>query len=606
MPIPPGAYWQPGEIILSTTPPIEDYALIGDCRSAALVNRAGGIDWLCWPRFDSGAVFAALLGTAAHGTWRIAPAGDVIAVRRRYLPATMVLETEVETATGRVALIDFMPMGTDHPAVIRIVEGRAGQVDMRMGLILRFDYGAAIPWVSRLADGRLRAIAGPDMVVLHATVPVRGSDMTTIAAFTLRAGESQTFSLSYGPSHLPVPPAPDIQAARAATQAYWADWAAEGSYRGPYADAVQRSVLTLKALTYTPTGGIVAAPTTSLPELPGGTRNWDYRYCWLRDASFTLTALLQAGLRDEAAAWQAWLHRAVAGSPDQVRPLYGLAGERRLPEWEVPWLPGYQGASPVRIGNGAAGQFQLDIPGEVLDALYRAGQAGLAPAEPGHGLQTALTEHLANVWQLPDDGIWEVRGGRRQFTHSKVMAWVGIDRAIRGAEDGGCAAPLPAWRELRARIHADICANGFNPARGSFVQTYGGTALDASLLLLPLVGFLSPDDPRIIGTVAAIERELLIDGLVLRYRDDAAPDGLPPGEGAFLLCSFWLADNYILQGRMAEARALFEHLLALRNDVGLMAEEYDPRARRMLGNFPQAFSHVGLINTALRLNAREC
>lgn len=586
---------------MSTASPIEDYALIGDCRSAALVSRAGAIDWLCWPRFDSPSLFAALLGTAAHGTWRIGPAGAVVAVQRRYRPGTMVLETVFETATGQVALIDFMAAGGEHPAVIRIVEGRAGQVEMRMELVLRFDYGAVVPWVTRLADGGLRAISGPDMVVLRAGVPVRGSNMTTVATFAVTAGQNVDLCLSHGPSHLPPPPPPDAASALRATEAFWTRWSSGGTYRGPYEDAVQRSALTLKALTYAPTGGIVAAPTTSLPEKLGGTRNWDYRYCWLRDATFTLLALLQAGFREEAAAWQAWLYRAVAGSPAQARPLYGLGGERRLVEWEVPWLPGYQGARPVRVGNDAAGQFQIDIHGEVLDALHRAGQAGLAPPEPGFGLQTALATHLGEIWHLPDDGIWEVRGGRRHFTHSKLMAWVGIDRAIKSAEAMGITAPLPAWRVLRGRIHADVCAHGFNSARGSFTQSYGGSALDASLLLVPLVGFLPAGDPRVRGTVAAIERELMVDGLVLRYRDDAAPDGLPPGEGAFLLCSFWLADNFIAQGRMDDGRGLFERLLALRNDVGLLAEEYDPRARRMLGNFPQAFSHVGLIDTALNL-----
>ena len=593
-------------MILPTAPAIEDYALIGDCRSAALVSKAGAIDWLCWPRFDSPACFAALLGTEEHGTWRLAPACPVRATRRRYRPGTMILETEFETETGCFALIDFMPVAPAHPAVMRIVEGRAGSVPIRMSLILRFDYGAAVPWVTRLANGRLRAIAGPDMVLLRAGVPLRGEDLTTVADFTVSAGQSIPFTLAYGASHLP--PSEEANAAESlqATAAFWTGWIGQGSYRGIHAAAVERSVLTLKALTYAPTGGIVAAPTTSLPEFPGGTRNWDYRYCWLRDATFTMLALLGAGFREEAQHWQDWLQRSIAGSPAQLRPLYGLGGERRLPEMELPWLPGYQGARPVRIGNDAAGQFQIDVHGEVQDALYRARQAGLRGGNAHWAMQEALARHLLGVWHLPDDGIWEVRGGRRHFTHSKVMAWVGIDRAIRSAEALDVAAPLGEWRNLRARIHGDICANGFNSARGHFVQSYGGTALDAALLLIPLVGFLPADDPRVRATVAGIERELMVDGLVLRYRDvgaagGAAADGLPPGEGAFLLCSFWYVDNLILQGRMAEAEAMFARLLGLRNDVGLLAEEYDPRAGRMLGNFPQAFSHVGLIDTALNL-----
>jgi len=586
----------------SFAPPIEDYALIGDCRSAALVNRGGGIDWLCWPRFDSGACFAALLGTPENGTWKIAPTVHVTATHRHYRPGTMILETEFETATGRVALIDFMPIASPDPAVIRIVEGRGGHVSMRMDLILRFDYGSVIPWVSRMPNGGgLRAIAGPDMTVLHASVPVRGRNMTTRADFTVSAGETVTFSLTYGPSHLPLPPRPETGHALRATEAFWTQWCGNCTYRGPDEDAVRRSALTLKALTYAPTGGIIAAPTTSLPEHLGGNRNWDYRYCWLRDATFTLLSLVQAGFREEALAWRSWLQRSIAGSPEQMRIMYGISGERRLPERELHWLPGYQGAYPVRIGNGAAEQFQLDAYGEVIDALYRGREAGLVTRERAWDLQKALVQHVAKVWDQPDEGIWEVRGGRRHFTHSKMMAWVAIDRVIRGAETRGLEAPLAEWRALRARIHADVCENGFNSGRGSFVQSYGGTALDASLLMMPMVGFLPAHDPRVRATVDAIAKELTVDGLVMRYQDDAAPDGLPPGEGTFLLCSFWLADNLILQGRMAEARALFDRLLDLRNDVGLLSEEYDSRGKRMLGNFPQAFSHVGLMDTALNL-----
>ncbi len=588
---------------MTQPPPIEDYALIGDCRSAALVNRAGSIDWLCWPRFDSAACFAALLGNRDHGHWIIAPAPQVTACHRRYRPGTMVLETEFETASGRVALIDFMAMDAPDPTVVRIVEGRGGQVAMRMEMILRFDYGAVIPWVTRLPEGDgIRAIAGPDMAVLRASVPIRGHQMTTVAGFTLAAGQTASFVLSYGASNLPAPRPTGAAQALRVTEEFWSGWVRHGTYRGPDAEAVQRSALTLKSLTYAPTGGIVAAPTASLPEKLGGVRNWDYRYCWLRDATLTLNSLLRAGFREEAQSWQDWLQRAVAGSPAQIHPLYGLAGERRLPEWEVPWLPGYQGARPVRIGNDASRQFQLDVYGEVLDALHSAREAGLARDTSRWVIQRALARHVAKVWDEPDDGIWEVRGGRRQFTHSKVMAWVAIDRAIRSAHALGVEAPFAHWNRLRTRIHADICANGFNPSRGSFVQSYGGTALDASLLVLALVGFLPADDPRIHATVDAIKRELCFEGLVLRYQEDAASDGLPPGEGAFLICTFWLADNLILQGRIAEARGIFDRLLGLRNDVGLLAEEYDPRAGRMLGNFPQAFSHVGLIDTAFRLN----
>ncbi len=582
---------------------IEDHALIGDCHSAALVSREGSIDWLCWPRFDSGACFAALLGTADNGRWRIAPSETPANIRRRYWPGTMILETVFETADGAVALIDFMTASSGASSIVRIVEGRSGEVALHLELALRFDYGSTVPWVTRLPHRRgLRAIAGPDLVVLHSGVPLHGRGLTTVSNFSVTAGQRISFAMSHGLSHLPDPVVPDPERALAETEAMWSGWSARCSYGGEWREQVQRSLLTLKALTYAPTGGIVAAPTTSLPEQPGGPRNWDYRYCWLRDATFTLLALMHAGYREEAKAWGAWLRRSVAGTPSQVQTLYGLSGERWLMEWEVPWLAGYQGAKPVRIGNAASGQLQLDVYGELLDALYQEIHTGLAHPSESWDIQRALVEHLATIWQEPDESIWEVRGGARHFTFSKVMAWVAVDRAVRGAEEFGLSGQLDQWRALRQQIHDSVCDNGFSAEKNSFVQYYGGTALDASLLLLPLVGFLPADDSRIKGTVAAIERELVVDGLVLRYRTHEGVDGLPPGEGVFLACSFWLADNLVLQGRRAEAHALFERLLGLCNDVGLLAEEYDPRAQRQLGNFPQAFSHLALINTALNLH----
>jgi glucoamylase len=583
-------------------PPIEDYALIGDCATAALVSRRGSIDWLCWPRFDGSACFAALLGRPEHGRWQIAPEARDARVGRAYRDGSVVLETVFETAEGSVAVIDFMPPLASNSSVVRIVEGRSGRVAMDMTLGLRFDYGISVPWVERLEDGSgLRAIVGPDMVVLRTDVALRGENMTTRSAFTVRTGDRVGFVLTHSPSHLPPPPAIDPFEALNRTEAFWSQWIGRCTYRGAHAPAVHRSLITLKALTYAPTGGIVAAPTTSLPEQLGGERNWDYRFCWLRDATLTLLALVHAGYGDEARDWREWLHRAIAGSPEQLQIMYGLGGERRLSEWEVPWLPGYQGARPVRIGNAAAGQLQLDVYGEVADALFQSHKRGLVAPEGIWSLQRTLIEHLETIWSEADEGIWEVRGGRQHFTFSKVMAWVALDRAIRSVEEWNLEAPLERWRALRAEMHEVICARGFDAGRNSFVQTFGGTALDASLLLLPLVGFLPSDDPRILGTVAAVERDLMHDGLVLRYRTEGSVDGLPPGEGVFLACSFWLADNMILQGRHDEARALFERLLALRNDVGLLSEEYDPRARRLVGNFPQAFSHIGLIGTALNL-----
>ncbi len=588
--------------LTSPAPDIADYALIGDCRSAALVSRAGAIDWLCWPRFDSPACFAALLGGPGHGHWRIAPRSAATRARRSYRGLSLVLETVFTTPTGEVAVIDFMPMGGAGTSLVRIVEGRRGRVPMRLDLVLRFDYGAVVPWVTRLADGHgIQAVAGPDLVVLHSPVKLRGEGLTTTARFTVAAGEVLAFTLAHGPSHEAAPPLRDPSAALEETTAFWARWHQHGRVTGPHEALVRRSLLTLKALTHAPTGGMVAAPTTSLPEQPGGTRNWDYRYCWLRDAALALRAFMPAGYFDEARAWRDWLHRALAGSPSQVRVMYGLAGERRLPEWEVEWLPGFQGARPVRVGNGAAGQVQHDLFGVVMQALLDAREGGLPAAPESWSLQRALIDHLAATWEQPDDGIWEVRGGRRHFTFSKVMAWVAIDRSLQAAERHDLKAPLAAWRALRHRIHETVCQYGIDPARGCFTQSFGSTALDASLLQIPLLGFLPADDPRVAATIAAIEQDLMPQGLVLRYDTREAMDGLPPGEGAFLACSFWLVDAYILQGRRAEAEALFARLAALANDVGLLAEMADPATGRLLGNFPQAFSHAALIAAAARL-----
>jgi GH15 family glucan-1,4-alpha-glucosidase len=581
---------------------IEDYALLGDCETVALVARDGSIDWLSWPRFDSGACFAALLGGPEHGRWRLAPVDRPSRTIRRYRGDTLILETDIETPEGAVSLIEFMPPRTGNSDLVRLVVGRRGRVRMRTELIIRFDYGAAVPWVFRLDDGALCAITGPDRLVLRSSVPVHGEALTTVSEFWVEAGETVSFDLTHAPSHLPPPGAIDPVAALAETEAFWQAWSDRPVAASPWSDAVKRSLIVLKALTYRPTGGIVAAPTTSLPEHLGGVRNWDYRFCWLRDSTLTLLALMEAGHEGEAAAWHDWLLRAVAGSPDQMQIMYGLAGERRLPEWEIPWLPGYEGAKPVRIGNAAANQRQLDIYGEVMDMLFQARRRGLAGSATEWHLQKALLRHLETVWRQPDEGIWEVRGGQRHFTHSKVMCWVAFDRAVKSVEHFGCDGPLDHWRHLRQQIHDEICREAFDADLGSFVQSYGSRQLDASLLLLPLVGFLPAGDARMVGTVRAIERRLRHGGLVLRYDTAAAPDGLPAGEGAFLACSFWLADNLILQGRLEEGRELFEHLLGLCNDVGLLAEEYDPHTGRMVGNFPQAFSHVGLVNTALNLS----
>ncbi len=575
--------------------------MIGDCRTAALVSKDGSIDWLCWPRFDSPACFAALLGSPANGRWRIAPADPVVSVTRRYWPGTLILETVFETASGSVALIDFMAV--EKESIVRIVEGRGGSVPMTLDLCLRFEYGTAVPWVTRLNHGSgIRAIVGPEQVVLQSDVKLHGKAMTTIAAFTAEPGHRTRFVLTRAASHLPMPIPPPADQALEDADAAWTAWTGRGTYRGLYRAEVQRSLLTLKALSYYPTGGIVAAPTTSLPEQPGGSRNWDYRFCWLRDATFTLLALMHAGYREEAQAWGAWLRRSVAGTPAQLQTLYGIGGERWMQEWEVPWLAGYQGASPVRIGNAASGQLQLDVFGELVDALYQEAALGLVRPSASWDLQRSLVGHLEKIWRQPDESIWEVRGGAQHFTFSKVMVWVAVDRAIRGAETFNLPAPLERWRDLRTRIHETVCRDGFSETHGSFMQSFGSSALDASLLLLPLVGFLPPDDPRIRGTVAAIGRDLMVDGLIRRYQTNETDDGLTGGEGVFLACSFWYVDNLVLQGKHDDARAMFERLLGLTNDVGLLAEEYDPVGRRQLGNFPQAFSHLALINSAMNLD----
>jgi GH15 family glucan-1,4-alpha-glucosidase len=578
---------------------IEDYALIGDCESAALVACDGSIDWLCWPHFDSGACFAALLGTPENGRWRIAPDDEKAQASRRYRDDTLVLETVFETASGTVALIDFMPPRGKASHLVRIVEGHRGSVKMFCELVWRFDYGSIVPWVTRLDDGTLLAIAGPDRAALRTPIALHGKDLKTVGSFTVSAGERVPFVMSYGASHLPPPEPIDPMAALDETERHWRRWASRCSDTGRWTPLVRRSLITLKALTYNPTGAIVAAPTTSLPERLGGARNWDYRFCWLRDATFTLLALMNGGYYEEAEAWRAWLLRAVAGSPAQIQIMYGIGGERRLEELELPWLQGYEGSRPVRIGNAASRQLQLDVYGEVMDALHVARLSDkLAPDEAGLALQRALLDHFETIWREPDEGIWEVRNGRRQFTYSKVMAWVAFDRAVTAVERFGLEGPVARWRALRDEIHEEVCRNGFNPAMGAFTQYYGSDHLDASLLLIPIVGFLPPADPRVKGTVAAIEKHLMYDGMVLRYDSERNPDGLPPGEGMFVACSFWLADNYVLLGRRAEAERLFDRLAGLANDVGLLAEEYDPKARRLLGNFPQAFSHIALVNTA--------
>ena len=581
---------------------LEAYALIGDTQTAALVSTEGAIDWLCLPRFDSGACFASLLGDDANGSWRIAPAGGGTATARRYRPGTLVLETTFTTDQGTVRVVDCMPLRGEEPDVVRIVEGVSGRVDMRMDLTIRFDYGRSVPWVRR-ADGALQAVAGPDALYLRTPVPTRGAGLATVAEFTVAAGERVPFVLAWHPSHLSAPPSIDAERAVADTEAWWTEWSEQCCMTGLHRDLVVRSLITLKALTYAPTGGMVAAPTTSLPEEIGGVRNWDYRFCWLRDATFSLYALMLGGYEAEAAAWRDWLLRAAAGAPEQLQALYGAAGERRLPEMLIDWLPGYEGSAPVRIGNAASEQFQLDVYGEVMDCLHQGRRAGIPDDPSAWALQRALMEFIEAHWQDPDEGIWEVRGPRRHFTHSKVMAWVAADRAVKAVEQFGLDGPVERWRSLRAEIHAEVCARGYDAARRTFTQSYGREELDASLLMIPLVGFLPADDERVVGTVAAIQRDLWADGFVLRYAGDSLGevDGLPGAEGAFLPCSFWLADNLILQGRRDEGEALFTRLCGLANDVGLLAEEYDPVRSRLVGNFPQAFTHVALINTAQNL-----
>jgi GH15 family glucan-1,4-alpha-glucosidase len=582
---------------------IEDYAMIGNSRTAALVGRDGSIDWLCAPRFDAPACFAALLGTPDHGRWLLAPRGAVRRVVRRYRDQTLVLETEFHTASGTVRVVDCMPPWEERTDVVRIVEGLRGRVRMGMELVIRGGYGAIVPWVRRV-DGALLATAGPESLELRSGVEVRGKGFTTVAAFSVARGERVAFVLTHFASHLPRPLPIDPDAAVDATVRNWCAWCARCSYDGRWRDAVVRSLITLKALTYAPTGGIAAALTTSLPEAIGGVRNWDYRYCWPRDATFTLYALLLSGYRDEAHAWRRWLLRAAAGRPQDMQTVYGLSGERQLTELTLPWLPGYENSAPVRIGNAAATQSQLDIYGQVIEALQLARTAGLDPDADAWNFERALLDYLEKRWTEPDNGIWEMRGPRRHYTHSKVMVWVAVDRAIKAVEQYGLAGPVGRWRALRARIHAQVCREGFDASRNTFVQYYGSREVDASLLLLPIVGFLPANDPRVRGTLAAIRRDLVVDGLVARYRNVPDVDGLPPGEGLFLPCSFWLADNLSLAGRHTEAERLFTRLLDLRNDVGLLAEEYDPVARRQLGNFPQALTHVALIITARNLSRR--
>jgi GH15 family glucan-1,4-alpha-glucosidase len=583
--------------------PIEDYCLIGDCETAALVSRQGSIDWLCLPTFSSAACFAALLGTRDHGYWKISPAGKVKSSRRQYRDHTLVVETTFKTKSGEVCLVDFMPPRAKHSHVVRMVRGVRGRVAMQMDLAIRFDYGRTIPWVtSKSKDHELRAIAGADMVVLRADAPLRGEGMTTRSEFTVRAGETVSFTLTSLSSLEKVPEGQPAKAALKETEAFWKRWNGRNKYRGPYAEAVERSLMTLKAMTYRPSGGIVAAVTAALPEKIGGSRNWDYRYCWLRDTAFTLLVLMQAGYVDEAVDWRKWLLRAIAGAPDQVQTIYGINGERQILEWEADWLPGYEGSRPVRIGNAAVNQFQLDVFGEVAAALNRTPREDDEIRVSSTAVQAAMIDHLCKVWQEPDEGIWETRGGPKHFTHSKVMAWVALDRAIKHHEryDGG--GDIKRWKKNRDMIHKEVCEKGFNKRLNSFVQAYGSKELDASCLRIGLTGFLPMDDPRIVGTVEAIEKRLMKDGFVQRYDTRTTDDGLPTGEGAFLACSFWMVTCLWLIGRKDDATAMFERLLALRNDVGLLSEEYDSAEKRMVGNFPQALSHIALIHSAFAIS----
>ena len=580
---------------------IEDYCMIGDCETAALVSREGSIDWLCWPNFSSGACFAALLGTRDHGFWQIAPVGEVKAIRRQYEAHTLVVETTFETKEGAVCVIDFMPPRKKHSHVVRIVRGVRGRVPMQMDLAIRFDYGRTIPWVTS-TDHELRAIAGDDMVTLRTKVRLRGEGMMTRGNFTVRKGEIVSFTLTNSPSLDKAPAEPQAEKALTGTQRFWKQWSRKNKYRGPYAEAVERSLITLKAMTYKPAGGIVAAVTTSLPERIGGSRNWDYRYCWLRDTAFTLLILMQAGYVEEAVEWRKWLLRAVAGAPDQVQTIYGIRGERQLVEWEANWLPGYEGSLPVRIGNAAVDQFQLDVFGEVSADLSRTPRADDEIRVSASSLQAALVNHLCKVWHEPDAGIWEMRGGTKHFTHSKVMAWVALDRAIKHHEQYDGGGDVKRWKKNRDMIHREICKKGFDKKLNTFVQSYGSKQVDASCLLIVLVGFLPSDDPRVIGTVAAIERRLMKDGFIRRYDTKKMKDGVGGGEGAFLACSFWLVTSLWEIGRKADAKRMFERLLRLRNDVGLLSEEYDPVAKRMVGNFPQALSHIALLHAAFAIS----
>jgi GH15 family glucan-1,4-alpha-glucosidase len=586
---------------------IEDYAFLSDTQTGALVSRDGCVDWLCFPRFDSGACFASLIGTGENGRWKFWPNEQIKSTRRRYRGETLILETEIETASGVVRLIDFMPPRGTNPDIVRIVEGVRGSVPMRMQLVIRFDYGHIVPWVRQRDDG-LEAIAGPDALILRTPIETRGEDLTTVAEFTVAEGERIPFVLTWFASHEKPPRAIHPEHALRQTEEYWDKWSSQCQDQGPWREAVVRSLITLKGLTYAPTGGIVAAATTSLPEEIGGVRNWDYRYCWLRDSTFTLFALMSAGYLEEARAWRQWLLRAIAGTPSQTQIMYGVRGERRLEEYELPWLSGYENSKPVRVGNAASNQFQLDVYGEVMGSIYRAHTAGIEVDETEWRLQVALMKFLESNWEKPDQGIWEVRGGPRHFTHSKIMAWVAFDRAVKLVKECSCSADqnLERWEKIRDQIHAEVCERGYNREIKAFTQSYGSDAMDASILMMPLTGFLPATDERVRNTIAAVQRELVVDGFVLRYLpQEKKVDGLPGTEGVFLPCSFWLVDCLRLIGKTDEARELFERLLALRNDLGLLAEEYDPRAKRQLGNFPQAFTHVAMVNTALGLSGKS-
>lgn len=580
---------------------IEDYALIGDLQTCALVGRDGSIDWLCVPNFDSPACFAALLGNQEHGRWKIAPANEVRSVRRRYRGDSLILESEIECETGRIRIIDFMPVRTQVADLVRIIEGIEGTVPMRMDLEIRFDYGSIVPWV-RAIDGGIRAIAGPDTLYCRSDVPMHGEGLATVSEFDVSAGERATFDLTWTKTYGVHPEPEDAEARLQHTVRFWREWSSKCSYDGPWGEAVMRSLITLKALTYAPSGGLVAAATTSLPEQIGGIRNWDYRHCWLRDATFSLYALTVGGYTEEAVAWREWLVNSVAGRPEELQIMYGIRGERHLNEIEIDWLPGYEGSHPVRVGNAAFRQYQLDVYGELMDVLHLTRRLGIPPSDDAWRVQCALMKFLEEGWREPDEGIWEVRGPRRHFTHSKVMAWVAFDRSIAAVEEFGQKGPAEHWRRIREQIRTDIFEKGFNRELNAFVQFYGASSADASLLTLPALGFIDANDPRMTGTVDLIRKQLEWDGLIKRYPTSPEVDGLPPGEGSFLLCTYWLADVLALQGKREEATEIFERLLSLRNDVGLLAEQYDPVAKRQLGNFPQAFSHVGLINTARNLH----